>query len=141
MGCDIHLHVEIRVNDKWEHYSEPYITRDYELFTKLANVRNDSKVVPISDPRGLPTDISSVTALCAEWCAADWHSHSWLSAAEIREVEEWWLARERYQGGHRFGIEQIWGYLFGNSLSGVVESSTGYPPEVTDVRIVFWFDN
>lgn len=32
MGCDLHLHAEIKVKDRWEHYSEMKTYRSYEMF-------------------------------------------------------------------------------------------------------------
>lgn len=98
MGCDIHLYVEHRVDgvwqsadkwtkDKWtEHesimsvdYDDQFYTgRNYELFAMLAGVRNRFDIVPISDPRGFPDDISPQLAeLDVD------HSASWLTLAEL----------------------------------------------------------
>ena len=141
MGCDIHLHVEVRINDKWEHYAAPFINRDYMLFAKLANVRNNGSVSPVMLPRGLPTDMSIITKIDADRWGLDKHDASGLSTTEIEKVENWWnrtfLERDRIT----FGMEEQWGYLFGNSLSGIAKYPDSYPPEITDVRIVFWFDN
>ena len=54
MGCDIHLHAEIKVNGKWEHYAHPHIRRDYRLFAKMASVRNA--------PYGHPEHIAGAAA-------------------------------------------------------------------------------
>jgi hypothetical protein len=35
-----------------------YRSRDYDIFSVLANVRNQNNIIPISKPRGLPADIS-----------------------------------------------------------------------------------
>lgn len=137
MGCDIHFHVEIKVNDAWEHYNHPAMPRYYDFFSKIADVRNNGTVEPISQPKGLPEDVSVVTRLCSGYHSGDWHSHSWLSAAEIQQVEEWW--KERYPFPNF--IESRWGYLFGNSLGGFLEFPNNYPDWLQDVRVVFWFDN
>lgn len=41
MGCDIHLHIEIKMNGLWRHYSMPHIERDYCLFGVMAGVRGN----------------------------------------------------------------------------------------------------
>ena len=91
MGCDIHLHQEIKVDGKWEHYRACNVPRDYRLFCKMAGVRSSSchgePNEPISTPRGVPGDISVVTKISLDRWSADGHSHSWLNAAEIAEVE------------------------------------------------------
>ncbi len=137
MDCDIHFHVEIKVDGFWEHYNHPRISRRYELFAKLADVRNSFGIEPVSQPKGLPADATLVTKLCDEYQNADHHSHSWLSAEEIAEVESWW--KERYE--FRDFIELEWGCLFGNTLGGLCEYPKDYPDWLQDVRVVFWFDN
>ena len=136
MGCDIHLHTEIKLKGKWEHYGAPHIDRNYDLFSKMAGVRSDGCITPIADQKGLPNDVSNVTYLAACWHSADWHSHSWLSAKEILQLEEW-LEKAKKD----YVPERRWGYLFGNSFGGWSKYPEDYPPEIEDVRFVFWFDN
>lgn len=77
MGCDIHIFTEVRnsegrwvENDKkifpdWDGklYSSPFDYRHYSMFSFLAGVRNDSKIAPISEPRGLPNDSEWLNAV------------------------------------------------------------------------------
>lgn len=136
MGCDIHFHVEVKINGKWEHYSHPSIQRYYYLFAKLAGVRNSEGIKPVVEPKGLPSDMSNLTKIDADYWGLDRHSSSWLNAKEIAKVESWWNDLDNGS------IEsEVWGYLFGNPISGPEEGGAGYPREIEDVRIVFWFDN
>jgi len=68
MGTDIHIAVEVRRPDGW-HLSDLVVTqnRNYRAFAVLADVRNGygfagsdtgEALKPISEPRGLPADIS-----------------------------------------------------------------------------------
>ena len=61
MGCDIHLHVEIKRknSDIWDHvsFSGQFSDRIYGMFAVLANVRNYNEL-PHLPIRGLPDDIS-----------------------------------------------------------------------------------
>jgi len=64
MGCDIHLHVEIKrissdSDEQWHHVSfrGEFSSRIYGMFAALANVRNSYGIVPL-EIRGLPEDIS-----------------------------------------------------------------------------------
>jgi len=142
MGCDIHLHVEVKHVDKgWLHYAHPKIERWYELFAKMAGVRNyDNDVEPLYPPRGLPNDISEVTRLCYEWEVDDAHSMSWLGRKEIAILNE-------FISKHPLNSKRSWedfdtrcGYLFGNSLA--FKDTDEYKPEwLKDCRVVFWFDN
>jgi len=137
MGCDIHLHVEIKVKGKWMHYNHPQIDRDYILFAKMVGVRNSSKIEPISRARGLPTDITKSTRYDYELWPEDYHHMSWLSAEEVDVLENWYNA----EGTTVHGFNGEFGYLMGNSFGGFLR----YPEEraegLEDFRFVFWFDN
>ncbi len=141
MGCDIHLHVEILVNEKWEHWNHPLIQRDYSLFTKMAGVRNYDGITPVALPRGLPADMSVPTKLDADRWEGDAHSGSWLSDIEAGEVQRWY--EELHSGLPRH--PPVFGYLFGSYIDSHVryEDSKKQLAElgVTAARVVFWFDN
>lgn len=143
MGCDIHLHIEVKIKGKWHHYGHPNCDRNYQLFAKLAGVRNSDErsITPITSRSGLPEDVTELTKYDrnVKW-GSDAHTVRWINAAEIAAVEKWaqeigWRAKyglwdwEAYVGC----------YLFSNSFAGFTE----YPDErsVEDVRFVFWFDN
>lgn len=139
MGCDIHAHIEIKVNGKWEHYSVPRIQRRYALFEKIAGVRGEvaNAIVP---PRGVPSDMSLITQLCYNYEVDDGlHTPTWLNKEEFLAVIEWANKKEniRQDWAGQFEHEEI-GYLTGNSF----ELHKGsVPPEVEDVRFICWFDN
>ncbi len=138
MGCDIHLHTEVKIDGTWHHYGAPNIDRSYALFGKMAGVR-DRDVGSIADPKGLPDDMSVVTR--CEW--DDWnldgHSGSWLNAQEILELENW---LKEQMGVNSWKLERTyWGYLFENSWGGFLRHRSGYPDRLEDIRFVFWFDN
>lgn len=118
MGCDIHLAVEVRERGKWRRVLPPepardpwlveqaekhsdswygtraavdwYSDRNYRVFAVLANVRNSGEITPISEPRGLPDDMSQeVAALIApdedsNDVSLGEHSQSWLTLAELQ---------------------------------------------------------
>jgi len=137
MGCDIHLHTEIKVKGEWLHYGSPKIDRDYNLFSRLANVRNPKDehwVEPISEPRGLPEDVTKSTKLCSDYEDTDGHSHSWIDADEIEGLYQWYEEKEA------FYFEVQFGYLFGNSWQ-IKRYREDKPEWLEDVRFVFWFDN
>jgi hypothetical protein len=136
MGCDMHLHVEVKVHGIWRHYNHPDIKRDYTLFAKMAGVRNwpDSGIVPLSSPKGVPNGLSLITAYDLEWHSIDSHSHSYLSAEEIKELSLW----KRYDSYYDpLWLEHKFGFLFGNTFAWFLEQPEEYLIE--DVRFVFWF--
>ena len=66
----------------WEH---PFhFGRNYHIFAILAGVRNtDGSFLPISEPRGLPVDVSAVTKWESDDIGSDGHSHSHLSLKDL----------------------------------------------------------
>lgn len=114
MGCDIHLFTERKrsinneqkwVNaDNWKlnpYYEEnnedgenkyelnsAYSHRNYALFSILADVRNDSENKPISEPKGLPEDISEVVKAESDKWDSDGHSHSYFTMKELYDYYE-----------------------------------------------------
>lgn len=107
MGTDIHLYVERKNWDgEWEmmmHEDVAYGERIYNVFAVLANVRNGSGFAgiktgdgfnPISEPRGLPSDISpEVKRYMRE---RSYHSESYLTAAEVLGYD--WTQTTRLRG-------------------------------------------
>lgn len=57
--------------------------RHYLLFEVLAGVRAKHDLMPVSDPKALPDDLSSEVRDSAEYWNGDGHSHSWLTIAEL----------------------------------------------------------
>lgn len=59
MGCDIHLFIEVAEEHGVTAWAsgEVYMSRNYDLFAKLAGVR--STEAPMIPPRGLPFDLSN----------------------------------------------------------------------------------
>lgn len=137
MGCDIHAHVEIKINNTWHHYNKIGLQRNYELFGKMAGVRGDAK--PIAEPRGLPPDLSVVTKMEADRYGIDGHTHSWLTIGEMARVQTW--LEDQNAPSHRHAIWVEWGFLCGNLYRDFITHRDDFPAEIEDVRLVFWFDN
>lgn len=146
MGCDIHLHIEVKINGKWEHYSTPHVKRNYTLFALMADVRSEGRSLePISAPKGLPEDMSVVTALDAGFWDKAGHSESWLSAQEISELEDRWRswASSVETTPREYDLEHVMlrCYFFSNSFGGFHKYPDERPKGIEDLRFVFWFDN
>lgn len=146
MGCDIHLHTEVKIGGKWYHYGNPNCDRRYDVFAKMGNVRNPGNVKSLSNNRGLPDDVSFLTRFMHIEYGTNGHSTSWLSAEEITELANYIDKDLRLLG--KYGL--LWwcfdnfGCLFGNPWEGFWEyrNDPGENPKgVEDVRFVFWFDN
>lgn len=136
MGCDIHVHTEVKINGKWEHVGNPNVSRNYQLFAKMAGVRGDEPA--IVEPRGFPPDASFLTRFDYEHDGSDAHTPSWLTGEEIDLLDEWY--RAKYNSSTRYTyIEDEFGFLFGNGWN--VKRYPNYQPKgVEDSRWVFWFD-
>ena len=138
MGCDIHLYVEVRENGEWKSadrwYNNPeesslteefYDGRNYDLFGILANVRNGRGFAgiktgegfnPISEPRGLPPDVSSLVKAVSDRWNGDGHSHSYFTVAELLAYD--WTQVSCLQGwvnGPTFAEWNRWGRSHGQS--------------------------
>lgn len=57
--------------------------RNYARFATLANVRNYGGTPYISEPRGLPIDVTEAVRMESESWGADGHSHSYLTLREL----------------------------------------------------------
>lgn len=112
MGCDIHMFVESKSKDgkywfkagkefKDSYFDpkkpmsdyneittdEPYQGRNYSLFALLADVRNDHDLTPLSEPKGLPKDVSEEIKEKAEEWGGDGHSHSYFTLQELLDID------------------------------------------------------
>lgn len=146
MGCDIHMCVEVLKAGVWteanhftknkyfdecpyeEEYELAYLLerRDYTLFSVLANVRTRAdNIIPISDPKGLPANISDLVKFEFMDMAEDAHSASHLTLHELKCSKHFDILKELIvlltQRQNEFSV---------------------YGEEKDDkIRIVFWFDN
>jgi len=131
MGCDIHLFVEVKTKNGWEVYTNPKIKRNYTLFTKMAGVRKRKieDIVPISEPKGLPSDMTYVASMSFQ--TDKYHSMSYLNRGEILQLYD--FVQDNELGDLEGTILNC--YLEGNSFAGDL------PEWMSDIRFVFWFDN
>lgn len=137
MGCDIHMYVEKKVDNRWypvksdnpfqkgdqkpvKGYADwLYAGRNYRLFALLADVRNSGGIEPLDSPRGLPNDASKkIRDVFIE--DLDGHSHSYFTLRELQDNQE------RFEDG----FESIT-----KKLETLAENDSD------SVRILFYFDN
>lgn len=117
MDCDIHLYTErkikinrngkekdiwvncdnYRINTWYYEYPEDerkfeiiplYNDRNYSLFEVLANVRAYYGNEIMSEPKGLPDDISKEVQKEADYWSCDGHSYSWFTAKELFDYKK-----------------------------------------------------
>ena len=103
----------------YEHY---YDSRNYQLFSILADVRGDYS--PIVEPRGIPEDASSgYKYMCDQW-DCDAHSHSYYTLTELLNVD-WEEYGDCYLGEFLQSIERM----------------KEIDEDTDNVRMCFFFDN
>jgi hypothetical protein len=150
MGCDIHAYVEVNNNGTWELDKEIFDVRHYGLFGWLANVRNYSGIKPLSEPRGIPEDISDAVKRQLECWAMDAHSCSYLTGEDLLNVNYDQIVWDRRvmrgndggcttdnpSEGRRLTLRQ---FLNGEVMRDIL--SLNKYPDRSKVRVVFWFDN
>jgi hypothetical protein len=145
MGCDIHVHVEVKIKGKWLHYGVYFVERNYLLFAILAGVRNYDKVLPFVEPRGIPKDVSDLTLFDWERSETDWHTPSYINDREVEALNARLLAAKAIKHPDTISDCLKGFYLFGNNMDSYVQ----YPEDGKRLfgmgyeasRIVFWFDN
>lgn len=144
MGCDIHLHIELKVNGKWEHYSCPSVSRHKVMFAKMVGVDTWGRIIVNTDCRGVPDDISEMTRLCLEYdrsCCSQ-HSEHWLSSSEVDSLSRWYESEQNPSRKYFevFEADFLHCYLLDSSFAGFQKGDHGYPSWLEDYRFVFWFD-
>ena len=142
MGCDIHMHIEVKVDGVWNYYGGPKVSRNYWLFANMAGVRNYWDIKPICEPKGLPDDATEITKIHYGIWDGDAHSTSWLGPAEVVELRKRLQAAkdiEWPENDLEYGI--LHAYLPENpiSIAEGLDATDSFPAE--DLRLVFWFDN
>jgi hypothetical protein len=114
MGTDIHVYAEEKYGDRWlpVFETELRVWRHYDLFRRLAGVRDDGFIRPISEPRGLPADVSRWVKLHIHDCAD--HSFSWLNDSELLGSQEEWPSDFYYLIRYiDSSCERLWRLVFG----------------------------
>ena len=145
MGCDIHAHIEVKMNDEWVHYSAlTCLDRDYMFFGIIAGVRcyEEQKF----EVRGFPEDATKITKMDYDLWGEDAHTHSWLKGDEVveaikllgdkRRLED--LDRHQY-ADFLLNYEIRMNSVFGYNLNDFEYLNSKFG--ITDTRLVFWFDS
>lgn len=91
MGCDIHVSIEespYRDGSWFTIINEFNIMRDYDLFAHFAGVRSYGGIKALSDPKGLPEDVSWGMKEMSKKAGTYVHSHSWLNFQELEHLPD-----------------------------------------------------
>lgn len=92
MGCDIHPYFEARFPDgTWQMIEAVDTGRSYDWFGLAAGVRRNFE--ESLEPRGMPDSPSWAWEYLCERNGPDFHSKSWLTPSELRDVNRHWQKR------------------------------------------------
>ena len=166
MGCDIHAIVERktfpyggRESWRWRNSGTPGISRNYVLFSLLANVRNnwETEFPYLDEPRGVPgyeiktgnygqfeslgeitdwneTPSDAYESLVLNW-GVDGHSHSWVTLRELKDAEELIEGYDWEDGVPEYILDDY------NNLLEYMEQQKYDGQTDEEIRLVFFFDN
>ncbi len=141
MGCDIHMHIEVKHGGVWHHFGHPAITRHYAFFAHFARCGRSEEIDPVDENRGVPEDMSVITRIDWERCDGECHSASWLDRGEIDELRwRWEKWKNEHDGGYDWMKDDLEAARFRTYLHGSAITDLEDTP-YEDVRLVFWFDN
>jgi len=92
MGCDIHPYWEVRDPEgNWHMIESVDCGRSYAWFGVAAGVRQESEIS--REQKGMPDNPSwAWEYLCESW-GLDFHSKSWLTPQELRDVNRDWCQK------------------------------------------------
>src|SRR5574338_845063 len=122
MGCDIHMHIEVKYRGEWHHLSHPRIERSYEFFAHMARCGRCKEIDPVAENRGIPEDMSLVTRIDYEHGVdSGIHDPSWLGRDEIEMLRTRWEQWQKRSGRYDYLKDDLeWGrfrtYLQGNAI-------------------------
>lgn len=139
MGCNIHIHIEVKLGGGWYHYSAPRVDRSYKLFSLMAGVRSDDTGINSLFPvRGLPNDTSWLTDYEYQHDINNFKPKgvSYITAEELPQLQEAYCKVMNTQPAD-LTTDLEW-TVFHTFIQG---SSMATHPTYEDLRIVFWFDD
>ena len=124
---------------KWDCFGVSMADRCYDMFSRIADVRNseneDTYIEPIVQPRGWPFDASDTTKT---WLADKplYHSETWLDRKELELLDKWL---------HDNLESSLWKTLDFNHLKYLFDTENGWKKAAftryNNLRVIFFFTN
>ena len=121
------------------------------MFAFLAGVRNYSKIIPISEPKGLPIDVCKTIKDMYDQGGSDYHSVSWLGVDELTAVDYLSTIEDRrvtmetspnfFDGGCTCLPGQGSNVTLQKFLRQSFFDDLKKLQDIGAERVVFWFDN
>lgn len=141
MGQNIHMHIEVKHDGRWQHYAAPHVARNYTLYGLLGSERALEDVEPLRALKvGVPVDASEVTSACLDMDRQDYgpgvyRNARWLDADGIVKLQAAWHLANPGKTPQETDLEStvLHTYISGNAIA----AHYGFE----DVRLIWWFDN
>lgn len=166
MGCDIHCYIEYKPDpldpdSQWDGFGgEIRCSRHYGIFAALADVRNGYGITPISQPRGLPSDVSYevrgdnhlyVVETQGDGCVDPKTAAEYVASGYSKYMDEyrthvthpdwhshsWCTADELESALKNHKVEAGTAYEYW----AIVAALRSFETQGCHARLVFWFDN
>jgi len=109
-------------------------SRNYALFAALANVRGHGPA-----PKGIPDDASDLALMMIDEWGEDGHSHTWFTMDEALPI----FLQSKQLGDPGGVVVKAMQNGVDNALAGLMKHfwTIGEEDQLTDFRLVMWFDN
>lgn len=134
----MYAHVEVKKDGRWSHFAAPAVDRDYAVFAsvsgeRLEDVKDELKgrIVRQASVKGIPQDVSDVTAVCYAQDKEGYHVHGEgvLTAGDLVRLQ-----RQLYELGLGLSLEDD---VFKTYISDdTIAAHLGWD----DARVVFWYE-
>lgn len=142
MGCNAHVHIEVKKNEKWYHFAAPDVRRDYFVYAAMAGERLEDlpqciqkRICPAAESHEMPNDISEVTEICYKQDGEAYHLHnvSVITAEGLHRLQQNLNELNALPRSYDLEEDIFHTYVGGNTLA----QHQGWD----DLRVILWFDN
>ena len=140
MWSDLHLHAEVKINNRWEHYSTAYLTTKNSIYSYLMAMYRFTKREKSVYHGGPQQDISPITKLAYKDLGLAplvfmYPQQILFMANSLSST----IKKGNLGEGVDF-LEDTIGDLFGKTWGGFAENPETYPKELENIRWVFWLE-
>jgi len=148
VSIDLIVHIEIKMEGKWRHYTRAFPERNYGLYGLISkeyfNSKSDgldsTKIRPLFPTRGIPENATYLTIKEHHKHGSDSHYPSWLDAEDLIKLRENYLKLVNPNASKfRILTELFQSYIFSGYLISWYEYPEDNFMDIEDLRIVFWF--
>ena len=146
----LHAYLEMKVNGKWIMAGKvPFNYFHDDLMEKMAGVsKKPQGITPICKPKGLPANISESVLVFNNHNKPYNFNASWFNFKEMQELVTWCESQppdcvywgEDSKGEERDDDSPFDISICGNPAMHWEPGANGYPKDIQDLRMVFWFD-